>query len=613
MLFGIPVMKVKQHLYYDLIYFIKEKIMVLKKKIAVLGLAAVMTVAFMPAMAFADAAANGSTAATSNTQTTTGTAIPDNGQLTSTTYTLTNNLTKSLTVKQGVTATLDLNGKTLTNTAEQDTITVANGGTLTITDSSSTKGTIDNVSNGKAAIFNSGSAIIKGGVKITRSKEAGTFSPDSSNGNSYYNIVNHGAMTIEDASVSQTGGYSSLIENGYYNYSSEHASGTNEANPTLTINGGSFSGGKNTVKNDDGGKLTINGGSFENNTQSVIFNWNTVTINGGSFHNGENATKGIIFTDGDGQNSPTDNGTLTITGGTYSGSYLFNDNEKKGIISVTGGDYTGVTKGITTATAYGNTKFISGGTYSTLPTANLKDNVAQATVTNGNSTTYAVGEKDIQKAAEDSSNTVTITKGNVSLTGANAKIVNDASNQTGTVTVDGTTVKVGDSVQPNAAQTIANLKNEIASLKSQLAQAQAAASAAQSTANDSARQITQLKKDLADAQAQLKTAQEQAASQGSTLTAPAKVMNLKVKAGKRSAKLTWTALKDNATGYRIYRKTKGGKYAKVKTITKASTSSWTNKGLKKGKTYYYKVRAYKSITSGELWGAYSNTAKAVAK
>ena len=106
--------------------------------------------------------------------------------------------------------------------------------------------------------------------------------------------------------------------------------------------------------------------------------------------------------------------------------------------------------------------------------------------------------------------------------------------------MDGETLKAGSTKQVGAAQTIVNLKSEIASLKSQLAQAQASASGAQSTANDSARQITQLKKDLADAQAQLKTAQEQAASQGSTLTAPAKVTNLKVKAGKRSAKLTWT-------------------------------------------------------------------------
>lgn len=599
--------------------------MVLKKKLAVLGLATVMTVAFMPAMAFADVAATGSTPATSNTQTATKTSIPANGQLASTTYTLTGDLTQSLTVANGMNATLDLNGHKLTNTTDKHTITVENGGTLTITDSSSTKGAIDNVSNGKAAIFNSGSTIIKGGVKITRSKEAGTFSPNASNGNSYYNIVNHGTMTIEDASVSQTGGYSSLIENGYSNYSSKDSSkgfvnGTNEANPTLTINGGTFSGGINTVKNDDGGKLVINGGAFTNQTQSLIMNWNETEINGGSFKLDVNDSIIANASLSGGQ----DNGKLTINGGNYSGTYLIgtaSSGTDLGTVSVTNGDFTGIqtsvsnpnikNKGITN---YDSQKFISGGTFSKNadPSNNIVSGTSEATVTNGSSTTYAVGDATIKEAAQDPENTVEITQGSIALNGANATIKN-ASTNTGTVTVDGETLKAGSSKQVGAAQTIANLKSEIASLKSQLAQAQAAASGAQNTANDSARQITQLKKDLADAQAQLKTAQEQAASQGNTLTAPAKVTNLKVKAGKRSAKLTWTALKDNATGYRIYRKTKGGKYAKVKTITKASTSSWTNKGLKKGKTYYYKVRAYKSITSGELWGAYSNTAKAAAK
>lgn len=578
-----------------------------KKKLAVLGLAAVMTVAFMPAMAFADVAATGNPAATSNTQTTTGTAILDNGQLTSTTYKLTKDLTQSLTVANGVNATLDLNGQKLTNTADKHTITVENGGTLTITDSSSTKGTIDNVSHQKAAIFNNGSVTIKDGVNITRSKETGK-NPEEGGKNTYYNIVNNGTMTIEDADVTQSGGYSSMIING------------GSADSMLTINGGTFSGGLNTVKNDDYGTLIVNGGKFTNQTQSAIMNWNKTTINDGTFENALTASNddGIVS-----NGSYANVGQLVINGGKFFGKHLLGTmttSKNTGSVDLNNGDFTGITDTLVTSASetgtnkhYSTEKFISGGTYSTLPTANLKDNVAQATVTNGNSITYAVGEKDIQKAAEDSSNTVTITKGSVSLTGANAKIVNATSNNTGTVTVDGTTVKAGDSVQPNAAQTIANLKSEIASLKSQLAQAQASASGAQSTANDSARQITQLKKDLADAQAQLKTAQEQAASQGSTLTAPAKITKLKVEAGKRSAKLTWTALKDNATGYRIYRKTKGGKYAKVKTITKASTASWTNKGLKKGKTYYYKVRAYKSITSGELWGAYSNTAKAVAK
>lgn len=288
-----------------------------KKKLAVLGLAAVMTVAFMPAMAFADA--TGNAAPTSSSQATTGTAIPANGQLESKTYTLTDNLTRSLTVKNGVTASLDLSGKTLTNTENLDTITVEKGATLTITDSSTgTKGTVDNVSHQRAAIVNNGTVDIKDGVNITRSRENG-----NENGNTYYNILNHGSLTIDDAVVSQTGGFSSLIDNGYYNYTDSsnprlgYVAGTNEANPTLTINGGTFTGGINTVKNDDGGVLTINNGTFKNQTQSSVFNWNKATINNGTFST--TSENGIVA---NGNQGKYDNGELTINGGTYTGKYL---------------------------------------------------------------------------------------------------------------------------------------------------------------------------------------------------------------------------------------------------------------------------------------------------
>ena len=246
---------------------------------------------------------------------------------------------------------------------------------------------------------------------------------------------------------------------------------------------------------------------------------------------------------------------------------------------------------------------VNSGSYSDDPSPYVKEeSTAQAEVTNGTSKTYAVGDKAIQKAAEDSGNTVTVTKGSVVLTGANARIVNAS----GTVTVDGSNVKAGDTVQPNASQTIKNLKDQIADLQRQI---QAAASQG---STDSAN-ITSLKSNLEKAQAELKEAQAQVSEGKALLTAPGQVMNLKAKAGKRSAKLTWKAQTENTTGYRIYRKVKGGKYARVKTITKATQGSWTNKGLKKGKTHYFKVRAYKSITSGELWGAYSNTAKAKVK
>ena len=557
--------------------------MLLKKKLAVLGLAAVMTVAFMPAMAFADAYGT----------------IPANGKLTgSETYKLNSNLARNLTVKNGASVILDLDGHTLTNDANNDTntdtITVENGGTLTITDSSSTKGTIDNVSHQKAAIFNNGTVTIKGGVKITRSKETGEKPASGTEKNTYYNIVNHGNMTIDDASVNQNGNFSSLIENGYYSYSTDHTTGNNAEAPQLTIKGGTFSGGINTIKNDEGGDLTIDNGTFSNTTQCAVMNWNTATINGGTV---TDDAYSVVY---NGSYNNHASGKLTVNGGKYSGSNFLGVYSNPGTVSVTDGDFTGIKDMVKEKT--NNTKFISGGTYKALPTANLQDNVAQATVTNGTSTTFAVGTQAIQKAAEDSGNTVTVTKGIVNLTGANAKIVNAS----GKVTVDGSNVETGATVQPNASQTIKKLKDQIADLQNQI---QAAASQG-STASAN---ITNLRSDLAKAQAELKEAQAQVSEGKALLTAPGQVMNLKAKAGKRSAKLTWKAQTENTTGYRIYRKVKGGKYARVKTITKATQGSWTNKGLKKGKTYYFKVRAYKSITSGELWGAYSNTAKAKVK
>ena len=86
-------------------------------------------------------------------------------------------------------------------------------------------------------------------------------------------------MTINDATVEADGGYSSLIENGWYNGKDNNG----ESNSVLIINDGYFSGGINTVKNDEYGELTINGGNFENVSQATVQNWNIATINDGDF------------------------------------------------------------------------------------------------------------------------------------------------------------------------------------------------------------------------------------------------------------------------------------------------------------------------------------------
>lgn len=89
------------------------------------------------------------------------------------------------------------------------------------------------------------------------------------------------------------------------------------------------------------------------------------------------------------------------------------------------------------------------------------------------------------------------------------------------------------------------------------------------------------------------------------VTAPAKVKGLKVKnVKKKSVKITWKKV-TGATGYKVYRKQKNGKYKLVKTIKKNSTVKYINKKLKKNKKYYYKVRAYKTTGKKMVQGKYS--------
>ena len=239
-------------------------------------------------------------------------AIDDAGK--KATVTLLQDTQENINISNGKDIVLDLNGQKITNdpaSTATHTITVAYGGKLTVQDTVG-GGIVDNVSHGCAAIWNNGTTVLNGG-KYDRSQE--------NDGNSYYVLVNHGKMEInKGVTVEQKGHYSSMIENGYYSYNSKNPSSgyvpdTNAEYPSLTINGGSFSGGLNTVKNDDGGKLEIKGGNFSNVSQAVVLNWNEAEISGGTFTVTEAGVESVIL-NGYADNA-IDQGKLTITGGTF--------------------------------------------------------------------------------------------------------------------------------------------------------------------------------------------------------------------------------------------------------------------------------------------------------
>lgn len=213
------------------------------------------------------------------------------------------NVTEDIKIPTGINVTLDLNGHKITNVSGH-TITVEKGGKLNISDSVGT-GVVDNTSHGKGAIVNSGEVTLNGGT-FKRSAENGTYSPYGNGGNSWYTIANYGTMEINTGvTVENDGGYSSMIRNG----------GEATADCNLTIRGGNFTGGINTVKNDLFGVLTINGGNFSNNAQYVIMNWNKAEITAGTFQTLD-TTSAVLFTSAFGSNANYV-GELTISGGEF--------------------------------------------------------------------------------------------------------------------------------------------------------------------------------------------------------------------------------------------------------------------------------------------------------
>ena len=204
------------------------------------------------------------------------------------TVTLLADATEDATVAAGKNITLDLGGKTLTNTnAGKATLTIVKGATAT-------------VKNGN----------IVGGT-------------------SYYAIDNYGTATLEDVTATAGNTDSSMIRN----------------DGTLTIESGSYSGGLNVVKSEEDSTLSINGGKFElsyatSGYTGVVFAYGNTTITGGEFVCSITSTgrwnHPQVIATGMVEGHPS---FTKITGGTFTNKYSDGSNIFRGVGKATSDNF----------------------------------------------------------------------------------------------------------------------------------------------------------------------------------------------------------------------------------------------------------------------------------
>lgn len=303
------------------------------KKVISIALALLMVAVMLPVMAMADETLQSKIDAAPEVAT----------------ITLDKDYTEDITIPAGKAITLDLATFTLTGSSSH---TITNKGTLTVV---GTTGKVVNTVGGKAALFNN--------VNAVANLNGGTFE-----GTTWYVIKNLGTITMNGASVAQNDAGSSAIDNGWYGNPGNDCNVTHPGNgytAKLTIANGNFSGGMNTVKNDDYGVLEISGGTFSNTNGPTVLNWNVATISGGEFK--VNSTATSVIANGS-FNNEADKGQLTITGGQFTSSDNGNGNllgygvggEKGGSVTISGGKFTGKM----VAEGYPYEPVISGGTFS---------------------------------------------------------------------------------------------------------------------------------------------------------------------------------------------------------------------------------------------------------
>ena len=306
------------------------------KKVVSIALALLMVAVMLPVMAMADETLQSKIDAAPEVAT----------------ITLDKDYTEDITIPAGKAITLDLATFTLTGSSSH---TITNKGTLTVV---GTTGKVVNTVGGKAALFNN--------VNAVANLNGGTFE-----GTTWYVIKNLGTITMNGASVDQKDAGSSAIDNGWYDSTSTSGHGNDcgivypGGYAKLTIANGNFSGGMNTVKNDDYGVLEISGGTFSNTNGPTVLNWNVATISGGEFK--VNSTATSVIANGS-FNNEADKGQLTITGGQFTSSDNGNGNllgygvggKNGGSVTISGGKFTGKM----VAEGYPYEPVISGGTFS---------------------------------------------------------------------------------------------------------------------------------------------------------------------------------------------------------------------------------------------------------
>lgn len=196
------------------------------------------------------------------------------------TVTLLADATEDVTVAAGKSITLDLGGKTLTNTnAGKATLTIAGDATATVKNGSIVGGT------------------------------------------GYYTIDNYGTATLEDVTATAGNTDSSMIRN----------------DGTLTIESGSYSGGLNVVKSEEDSTLNINGGRFElsyatSGYTGVVFAYGNTTITAGEFIQSLTTTgrwnHPQVIATGMVEGHPS---FTKITGGTFTNKYSDGSNIFRGV------------------------------------------------------------------------------------------------------------------------------------------------------------------------------------------------------------------------------------------------------------------------------------------